>query len=157
MREVCFIIAGEQILGIYVGSRLAIPDSRDRWQVIWKHRKKITEIAHTHPGGLLRFSETDLTTMEAVESGIGRRLAWSIVTSDGYLFQSGARIKVRLEDPWWLESLRELSFGSGPEMTNAERIATSSHVVNSAEPTPTCHGIVKRRRIHSSFSALRED
>ncbi len=111
MREVCFILVGDQILRIYFGSRLAIPDSRDRWNVIWKHRKKISEIAHTHPGGMLRFSPTDLTTMEAVEAGIGRRLAWSIATRDGYLLRSGARIKVRFEDPWWLKPLRELSFG----------------------------------------------
>jgi len=115
MREVCFIIAGEQILRIYFGSQTVIPDSRDRWNVLWNHREEITEIAHTHPGGFLGFSQTDETTMEAVEAGTGRSFAWSIVTRAGYLVRDDGKEINPTQDAWWLEPLRELSFGSGLE------------------------------------------
>ena len=48
-------------------------------------REEITEIAHTHPGGFLGFSDEDLTTMQAVEAATGKSFTWSIVTEDGYL------------------------------------------------------------------------
>lgn len=59
-----------------------IPDSASLWDNIWSCREDILGIAHTHPGsGHYPFpsSDPDLTTFEAVEAGLGRRLIWWIV------------------------------------------------------------------------------
>ncbi len=114
MREVCFILTkAGTILRIYYGSEAAIPDARERWETIWEHRADIAEIVHTHPGEMLRFSEEDRTTMEAVEAATGLKFHWSVVTRSGYLSRWGCRgrNRVRKDAPWWLETLRELSFG----------------------------------------------
>jgi hypothetical protein len=111
MREVCFILTGEKILRVYFGSPGGIPDERARWEIIWNHRDEITEIAHSHPGEFLDFSHEDLTTMEAVEAGTGRRFAWSIVTERGFLSRRDGKTARRRDVPWWLELMRRLSYG----------------------------------------------
>ncbi len=59
----------------------AIPDSRELWDVLWDNRSSVAGVAHTHPfDGPAYPSLTDLTTFEAVEAGLGRRLVWWIVT-----------------------------------------------------------------------------
>jgi hypothetical protein len=110
MCEVCFLLVEDRILRVYYGSRTSIPDSRERWQVIWDHRTEITEIVHSHPGDFLDFSSEDLTTMQAVEAGIGRRLIWSIVTQDGFLSRIDGKDVHRTDSPWWLDLLRRLSY-----------------------------------------------
>ena len=111
MREVCFILVEDKILRAYFGSATRVPDSRERWDVIWTHRDEITEIAHSHPGEFLDFSHEDLTTMEAVEAGTGRKFTWSIITKSGILSRNGARDICREDAPWWLELMRALSYG----------------------------------------------
>src|SRR4051812_14382059 len=110
MREVCFILVGPHIIHSDFGSNARIPDSRERWEIIWGRRNNITEIAHSHPGDFLDFSEEDLTTIEAVEAGIGRKLLWSIVTKDGFLSRMNGTNRRRTDSPWWVESLRRLSY-----------------------------------------------
>jgi hypothetical protein len=110
MREVCFILVEENILRVYFGSATRVPDSRERWEVIWQHRNEITEIAHSHPGEFLDFSDEDLTTMEAVEAGTGKTFTWSIITKRGFLSRGGEDQR-REDSPWWLELLRSLSYG----------------------------------------------
>ena len=110
MREVCFILVGDRILRVYFGSTTSIPDSRERWQVIWDHRAEITEIAHSHPGDFLDFSKEDLTTMQAVEAGLGRNLIWSIITKDGFLSRTDGIDTRRTDSPWWVEFMRKLSY-----------------------------------------------
>lgn len=121
MREVCFILCGEKIVRISLGSETAIPDSQARWRAIWKHREELTEIVHTHPGGLLKFSEEDLTTMEAVEAALGRSLQWSIVTEEQFLTRFDGEDRDRNDQPWWLVVLREISFGSAGGGTSTTR------------------------------------
>lgn len=58
----------------------ALPDSERLWAALWAHRGQLGGLAHTHPGGLLRPSWTDLTTFAACEDGLGLRLDWWIVT-----------------------------------------------------------------------------
>ena len=106
------MLAGDAIVRISIGSTTAIPDSRARWAAIWENRERLTEIAHTHPGGLLRFSQEDLTTMEAVEAALGKPLEWSIVTEDAFLTRFDGEDRNRDDAPWWLPVLREISFGS---------------------------------------------
>ena len=115
MRELCFIITkDERILRIYTGSATRVPDSRARWKAIWTYRDEIREIVHTHPGGFLRFSNEDLTTMEAVEAATGFTYRWSIVTESSYLYRDGYEgedILVTGEgNAWWINFLRDLSF-----------------------------------------------
>src|SRR5215470_4932601 len=111
MREVCFILVQDKILRAYFGSATSIPDERERWEVIWQHRDEITEIVHSHPGEFLDFSHEDLTTMEAVEAGTGKRFAWSIVTKRSFLSRKDRKDNLRDDSPWWLDLLRRLSYG----------------------------------------------
>src|SRR5262245_36603862 len=101
MREVCFILIEDKVLRAYFGSATKIPDSRERWEIIWQYRNEITEIAHSHPGELLDFSHEDLTTMEAVEAGTGKTYIWSIVTEHGFLSRSKGHDARRKDSPWW--------------------------------------------------------
>jgi hypothetical protein len=60
-----------------------LPDSQDLWHTFWVHRERITGFAHTHPGsGVPSPSQEDLTTFEAIEAGLGKRLAWFIASRD---------------------------------------------------------------------------
>lgn len=111
MREVCFILIQDKILRAYFGSATSIPDERERWDIIWRHRDEITEIVHSHPGEFLDFSHEDLTTMQAVEAGTGKSFVWSIVTQSGFLSRSGGLDQRRHDSPWWLDLLRKLSYG----------------------------------------------
>lgn len=59
----------------------AIPDSRDLWQILWDNREHLGGVAHTHPWrGKAWPSQTDVTTWEAVEKGLGKHLLWPVVT-----------------------------------------------------------------------------
>jgi len=60
----------------------SVPDSHVLWDRIWRNREVIGGVAHTHPGdGPTGASHTDLTTFAAIESGLGKRLIWPIVSS----------------------------------------------------------------------------
>ena len=122
MREVCFILVGDRILRVYFGSRTSIPDSQERWQIIWDHRAEITEIAHSHPGDFLDFSSEDLTTMQAVEAGLERNLIWSIITKDGFLSRADGKDTPRTDSPWWLELIRKLSYLEQPMKSGKEHL-----------------------------------
>jgi len=110
MREVCFILVDDKILRVYFGSSTKIPDNRERWEIIWRHRNEITEIAHSHPGEFLDFSHEDFTTMEAVEAGAGKMFTWSIITKSGFVSRKGDRDTRRDDAPWWLDLMRTLSY-----------------------------------------------
>ncbi len=112
MREVCFILVHDKILRAYFGSATGIPDEQERWEIIWRHRGEITEIAHSHPGSFLDFSQEDLTTMEAVEAGTGKVFTWSIVTKAGFLSRDAQQDRQREDSPWWLDLMRKLSYGA---------------------------------------------
>jgi hypothetical protein len=61
----------------------ALPDSRDLWNIIWENRGELLGIAHTHPGnGLPWPSHEDVTTFDAIERALGRRLEWLILSKD---------------------------------------------------------------------------
>lgn len=63
----------------------AIPDSRALWDALWKaHRDGwLAGFAHSHPGsGVPGPSSTDMSTFVAIESALGRPLAWWITSSD---------------------------------------------------------------------------
>ncbi len=59
-----------------------LPDSQSLWDIVWENRARLVGIAHTHPGsGYPGPSRTDLTTFEAMEKGLGKRLKWWILSS----------------------------------------------------------------------------
>lgn len=62
---------------------VALPDSRDLWEVLWSERHRLLGLAHLHPGrGEPVPSAEDLTTFAACEDGLGVRLEWWIATED---------------------------------------------------------------------------
>ena len=96
-------------------SRVALPDSRDLWEVLWTQRAVVAGLAHSHPGrGVPRPSWEDLTTFAACEDGLGRRLRWWIATGDQlrcFCWQGPGRFHYhhrpsRGPAPTWLAELR---------------------------------------------------
>lgn len=109
LREVCFLIDGEgRILWSDAStSPLALPDSRARWEAIWRHRTRLAEISHSHPQGPLAFSEEDESTMAALVEALGIRPRFSVVAPDGMLVRDGQERDARVaEEPWWASLLR---------------------------------------------------
>jgi hypothetical protein len=109
MREVFFII-GKQDVVLWSDastSPVLLPDSRARWEAIWKRRRRIVEIAHSHPVGPLGFSITDETTMTALTSGLGKKVVFSVVAPNGMIRRNEEGNDVIVErEPWWTNILR---------------------------------------------------
>ncbi len=110
-REHFFVIGPEgRILYRDAGeSAIAIPDSRARWEAIWAHRDELSEIAHSHPIGPLAFSHEDETTMEALESALGRALVFSVVAPSGMIRRQGGVTALVSCEPEWTRELRLVS------------------------------------------------
>lgn len=101
-------------------SQVAIPDSRDLWEILWTERARISGVAHSHPGlGRPEPSDEDLSTFAACEDGLGTRLQWWIATRDEvvcfdwigparYDFRGRAPQSIH-ETAAWLEPLRKRS------------------------------------------------
>jgi len=102
-------------------TRSFLPDSRDLWEVMWKHRDILGGVAHTHPWhGPANPSQTDTTTWVACEAGLGKRLLWPIVTFSevGYYVHNAVTGLYCLAGPLTIEvsgldRLRDLSKGVG--------------------------------------------
>lgn len=92
----------------------ALPDSRLLWDVLWENRERLLGFAHTHPGGgEPRPSGIDVSTFEAIEAALGKRLVWWIATSDELRAFRHAEGEYRGEAlavaPEWLAELNERS------------------------------------------------
>lgn len=96
----------------------SLPDSRNLWDVMWGFRDRIDGFAHSHPGsGFPSPSSTDLSTFEAVENGLGRRLSWWITSSDCLVLLRWNDLNpgydldhmLDVEEPDWVRPLRALS------------------------------------------------
>lgn len=118
-QEVCFLIGrgGAVLWADASGDPVALPDSRQRWETIWRLRDELEEIAHSHPDGGAAFSHEDETTMAALESALGKRLRFSVVAADAMIARAAdedehgerdARPK-RSDEPWWAALLRAAS------------------------------------------------
>jgi len=113
MREVCFLVGrGDAILHADASdSPTALPDSRARWEAIWRLRDELEVIAHSHPVGPAAFSDEDRSTMAALDSALGRPVRYIVVApevtivSDGH---AGETIQISPE-PWWASLLRTAS------------------------------------------------
>ena len=102
-------------------STVALPDSRDLWEVLWEHRENLLGVAHSHPGaGLSGPSQTDVTTFAAVESALGRRLTWWITSLDKLVVLRWAgpeplrytmqEVQDETQASRWLDELRSISY-----------------------------------------------
>ena len=111
-REVCFLIGPDDTIlwSDASTSPVSLPDSRVRWNAIWSRRDRLVEIAHTHPLGGAHFSEEDETTMAALNSGLGRKLRYSVVTPDAMLRRSPEEGDALVAaEPWWTSLIRSAS------------------------------------------------
>ncbi len=112
-REVCFLLDedGAILWSDASQSPVALPDSRARWEAIWRVRERLAEIAHTHPVGPASFSTEDETTMDALDAALGRTLIYSVVTPDTMIrrhTKDGPVHRVEHE-PWWTPLIRAAS------------------------------------------------
>jgi hypothetical protein len=108
LREVCFLIGhdGDVLWADASGSPVALPDSRDRWEVIWLLRDELAEIAHSHPIGPAAFSAEDESTMEAIDGALGRPLRYSVVAPHATIVRAGGETLRMACEPWWAGLLR---------------------------------------------------
>ena len=111
-REVCFLIGVKETVlwSDASSSPVALPDSRQRWEAVWSRREQLVEIAHTHPLGGAHFSAEDESTMLAIDSGLGKKLRYSVVTPDAMLRRDPVNGDGLVdEEPWWAQLIRVAS------------------------------------------------
>lgn len=107
-REVCLLVGrGEAILWADASDDpAALPDSRARWEAIWRHRDELEAIVHSHPDGPAAFSAEDESTMQAIDSALGRAMRYCVVAPRATLARTGARAETVIPEPWWAQLLR---------------------------------------------------
>lgn len=107
-REVFLLIGrGDAVLWSDASqSALALPDSRARWEAVWRHRHELELIVHSHPVGPHAFSAEDESTMKAVEEALGQRLAWAVLSPKGVLVRRDGADATIDATPWWAGLLR---------------------------------------------------
>ncbi len=104
----------------------SLPDSHTLWEVLWNNRDIVAGFAHTHPGsGMPGPSWEDITTFAAIESGLGRRLDWWILSSNeqALVWKQGPKkhdykVGRAAHESRWMEELRDHS------LSNVEPIGT---------------------------------
>ncbi|QRN95148.1 hypothetical protein JRI60_39650 [Archangium violaceum] len=116
-REVCLLIGrqGTVLWSDASDSPVLLPDSRARWEAIWRLRGELEEIAHSHPVGPLGFSAEDETTMAALTEALGRPVRFSVVAPTGMVVREGGEDVRVTEEPEWVPRLRaESGMTHGP-------------------------------------------
>ena len=108
MREVCFLIGrnGAILWADASTSPAALPDSRTRWQAIWDHRAELENIVHSHPMGPSAFSAEDESTMEALDSALGKPMRYTVVAPRKMITRCGADTQTVSPEPWWADLIR---------------------------------------------------
>jgi hypothetical protein len=108
-REVCFLIGkGGSILWADASDNpAALPDSRERWEAIWTYRDELEVIAHSHPLGPSAFSAEDDSTMEALDSALGKVMHYMVVAPRVTIAKAGDGLVEQVSpEPWWAALLR---------------------------------------------------
>lgn len=103
-REVCFLIGrgGALLWADASDSPALLPDSRVRWEAIWKHRDELEIIAHSHPNGPSAFSAEDDSTMAALDDALGRRMTYYVIAPAITISRDGTVSP----EPWWVALMR---------------------------------------------------
>ncbi len=125
-REVCFLVGkgGAILWADASNSPAALPDSRDRWEAIWRLRDELEVIAHSHPMGPSAFSAEDESTMEALDSALGRPVRYMVVAPRVTIAREGSSSTTEVvPEPWWVALLR---LASGMQHEDQERTATAA-------------------------------
>lgn len=124
-REVFFLIGkgGAVLFSDASQSPSQLPDSRKRWQMIWEHRDELEELSHSHPNGPLAFSREDETTMQALETALGKTLRFSVLAPTGMITKRGDVVETVADEPWWSSLLR---LASGMPFADDAPTATSN-------------------------------
>ena len=106
--EVCFVIGrGGAILWADASDSVTrLPDSRARWEAIWRHRGELDAIAHSHPLGPAAFSAEDESTMQAIDAALGRRVRYCVVAPRATVARVGERDEKVSPEPWWADLIR---------------------------------------------------
>lgn len=104
-REVCFLIGrgGALLWADASDSPALLPDSRDRWDAIWKHRDELEIIAHSHPMGPSAFSAEDESTMAALDDALGRKLTYYVIAPSITISRDQNPVS---PEPWWVALMR---------------------------------------------------
>jgi hypothetical protein len=107
-REVCLLLGrdGTVLWSDASDSPVWLPDSRARWEAIWRLRDELEEIAHSHPVGPLGFSAEDETTMAALTEALGRPVRFSVVAPEGMVVRRDGRDVLVTREPAWAGHLR---------------------------------------------------
>lgn len=110
-REVFFLIGrgGAVLWSDASDSAGALPDSRARWEAIWRHRDELELLVHSHPVGPHAFSAEDESTMAAVEEALGTPQRWAVLSPRGLLLRAGGHDTSPDERPWWAALLAAAS------------------------------------------------
>ena len=110
-REICLLLGrdGRVLWSDVSDSPVLLPDSRARWEAIWRLRAELVEIAHSHPVGPLGFSAEDESTMEALQGALGWPVRFSVVAPEGMVLRAEGRDLPVVEEPAWAEPLRVAS------------------------------------------------
>lgn len=138
-REVCFLIGkGGAILWADASdSPASLPDSRVRWEAIWSNREHIEVIAHSHPVGPAAFSAEDNSTMEALDSALGKVMRYMVVAprvtiarvgvagprsdaeggAESIAREGATKTEHVVPEPWWAALLR---LASGMTTTDSD-------------------------------------
>jgi hypothetical protein len=108
-REVCLLIGkgGAVLWSDASDSPVALPDSRARWEAIWNLRDELEVIAHSHPVGPAAFSAEDTSTMEALDSALGKSMRYMVVAPTKTIAREGtSNTEDVVPEPWWAALLR---------------------------------------------------
>jgi hypothetical protein len=108
MREVCFLIGKDDVIlwADASNSPSALPDSRARWEAIWSRRDEIEVIVHSHPMGPTAFSAEDCSTMEALDSALGKAMRYMVVAPTKTIARQGDTTTDVIDEPWWTDLIR---------------------------------------------------
>jgi hypothetical protein len=108
LREVCILVGrgGAILWADASNSPAALPDSRARWQAIWEHRDELEDIVHSHPVGPAAFSAEDESTMQAIDSALGRVMRYTVVAPRAVISRVGTDTAHVSPEPWWAGLVR---------------------------------------------------
>ena len=108
MREVCFLIGRDDAIlwADASDSPAALPDSRARWEAIWRLRDELEAIVHSHPIGPAAFSAEDLSTIQALDSALGKPQTYCVVAPRITIARRDGRETPVTPEPWWAGLLR---------------------------------------------------